>query len=89
MTYETFLEVVEQMMADGKVPTIRAIVAKTGGSNSMIQGYWQQWLQNLLAANRVGHDTLSRRLLDTIVAEMDAYAAHVVETVHGPPQGCA
>lgn len=82
VTYEMFLDAVEQLLAEGVVPTVRKIVFRTGGSNSTIQVYWEQWLQDLLAANRVGHDTLSRGLLDKIVAEMDAYATRVVDTVH-------
>lgn len=82
VTYEMFLDAVDQLVAEGIVPTVRKIVLRTGGSNSTIQVYWEQWLQELLASNRVGHDTLSKGLLDKIVAEMDAYATRVVETVH-------
>jgi len=69
VTYETFLEVVEQMVADGIVLTVRAVVAKTGGSHATIQGHWRRWLQSRPAANRVGHCALRYRL-DDLVAWM-------------------
>jgi chromosome segregation ATPase len=77
-----FLDAIEQLVAEGVVPTVRKIVLRTGGSNTTIQVYWEQWLHDILAANRVGHETLSRGLLDKILAEMDAYATQVVDTVH-------
>ena len=64
VTYEMFLEVVQKMEADGIVPTVRAVVVKTRGSHSTIQGHWRRWLQSRSAATRVGHMAPCYRIED-------------------------